>query len=142
MCTRIGTCGSELYERLHDHRREGTDEPRWASCGISMSDASAVSDRLAPDTPDGERRRGPEGGAMSVVVDAAHLRQEMARRGWDAVQLAREARLSPATISAALGGRPIAARSLALIANALIHAPVIGVIDSLIATDTPLRGLD
>jgi transcriptional regulator with XRE-family HTH domain len=56
----------------------------------------------------------------------------MARRGWAAIDLAREARLSPATISTALSGRPISARSLALIAAALMHAPVIDIIDSLV----------
>ena len=72
---------------------------------------------------------------MSVVIRPARLRQEMTRRGWDPIQLAREARLSPATVSAALAGRPIAARSLSLIADALLRTPVIDVIDSLIAHD-------
>ena len=57
----------------------------------------------------------------------------MARRGWAAIDLAREARLSPATISTALSGKPISARSLALIAAALLRAPVIDIIDSLVA---------
>lgn len=56
----------------------------------------------------------------------------MARRGWVAIDLAREARVSPATVSAALSGNPISARSLALIAAALMHTPVIDIIDSLI----------
>jgi transcriptional regulator with XRE-family HTH domain len=51
------------------------------------------------------------------------LRQEMTRRGWAAIDLARAARLSPATVSAALAGRPIAASSVALIAKALASAP-------------------
>lgn len=74
---------------------------------------------------------------MSVVVRAARLRQEMARRGWDAVHLAREARLSPATISAALAGRPIAAQSLSLIADALSRAPVVATIDLLLEPESP-----
>jgi lambda repressor-like predicted transcriptional regulator len=75
---------------------------------------------------------------MSVTVRRAQLRQEMARRGWDAVDLAHAARLSPATISAALSGHPIAARSLTLIADALAHAPVVTAVDLLLeSTDQP-----
>ncbi len=81
-------------------------------------------------------------GAVSVTVSTARLRQEMARRGWDAVHLAHEARLSPATVSAALAGRPIAASSLTLIADALRRAPVLDGIDDLLGDDTPERGVD
>ncbi|MGO9583572.1 MAG: hypothetical protein ACLP36_12250 [Acidimicrobiales bacterium] len=69
---------------------------------------------------------------MSVTVRRAHLRQEMARRGWDAIDLARASRLSPATVSAALAGRPIAAKSLTLIAGALSRAPIVESIDALL----------
>jgi transcriptional regulator with XRE-family HTH domain len=68
---------------------------------------------------------------MSVVVDAARLRREMARRGWAAVDLAREARLSQATISAALAGRPVTVSSVALMARALARVPPIDAIDFL-----------
>ena len=78
---------------------------------------------------------------MSVVVRPARLQLEMTRRGWDAIHLAREARLSPATVSAALAGRPIAARSLTMIAEALLHAPVLDIIDSIIASEAPERDL-
>lgn len=78
---------------------------------------------------------------MSVVVRTSQLRREMARRGWDAVDLARTARVSPATVSAALAGRAIAARSLTLIADALSNAPVLEVIDALLDDDPPGRGL-
>jgi hypothetical protein len=57
------------------------------------------------------------------------------------MHLAREARLSPATISAALAGRPIAARSLTMIADALLHAPVLDVIDLLIKHEKQERDL-
>ncbi len=60
------------------------------------------------------------------------LRQEMTRRGWAAVDLARVARLSPATVSAALAGRPIAAASVSLIAKALASAPPDEIIDRLL----------
>ncbi len=69
---------------------------------------------------------------MGVIVHPGRLRQEMTRRGWAATDLAREARLSPATVSAALGGKPIAASSVALIAHALSRVPASTVIDSLI----------
>lgn len=79
---------------------------------------------------------------MSVTLRAARLRQEMARRGWDAVHLAHEARLSPATVSAALAGRPIAASSLTLIAGALQRAPVLDGIDALILNEGSEADLD
>ncbi|MGH9090011.1 MAG: helix-turn-helix domain-containing protein [Acidimicrobiales bacterium] len=74
---------------------------------------------------------------MSVVVHAGRLRQEMARRGWAAVDLARESHLSPATVSAALGGRGVAASSVALIARALDRVPASGTIDALIMVEGP-----
>jgi len=69
---------------------------------------------------------------MSVVVEHERLRAEIARRGWSASDLAHEARLSQATVSAALAGRPIAAKSLALIARALMRVPVVDAIDALL----------
>jgi lambda repressor-like predicted transcriptional regulator len=77
---------------------------------------------------------------VSVVVHPGRLRQEIARRGWSVRDLAREAKLSEATVSAALAGRPIAAGSLALIAKALSRVPASDVIDSLIFIER--RGLD
>jgi lambda repressor-like predicted transcriptional regulator len=72
---------------------------------------------------------------VSVVIHPGRLRQEIARRGWSARDLAHEARLSEATVSAALAGKPIAASSVALIANALTRVPASDVIDSLIFTE-------
>ena len=77
------------------------------------------------------------GAAMSVVIHPGRLRQEMTRRGWAATDLARESRLSPATISTALAGKPIAARSLGLIAMALGRVPALGAVDALIVSDGP-----
>ena len=74
---------------------------------------------------------------MSVVVHPGRLRQEMVRRGWAACDLARASRLSEATVSAALAGRPIAARSLMLMAEALRRAPANHVVDSLLMIDRP-----
>jgi hypothetical protein len=65
----------------------------------------------------------------------------MTRRGWAASDLAREARLSQATVSAALTGRPIAERSLALIAKALSRMPVLDAVDRLILGDRDVRSL-
>ena len=71
--------------------------------------------------------------AMSFVVDPESLRRELARRGLSASDLARLSGLSAATITAALAGRPIAAKSLQFMAKALAEAPSIAVIDVLIA---------
>ena len=75
-------------------------------------------------------------GTMSVLVHAGRLRFEMVRRGWSASDLARESRLSPATISAALAGRPIAAKSLDLIGDAFTRVSVRKAIDELIMGDS------
>ncbi len=66
----------------------------------------------------------------------------MTRRGWAAIDLARESRLSQATISTALAGRPVAEKSLALIAKALSRTPVLDVVDALIMSDRSEAGLD
>jgi len=76
---------------------------------------------------------------MGVTVHPGRLRQEMARRGWAAADLAREARISPATVSSALDGRPIAVSSLALMAKALGRVPADRIIDSLIMADEDLN---
>ena len=72
---------------------------------------------------------------MTIVIHSGRLRLEMARRGWNAADLAREARLGHATVSAALAGRPVAAKSVELIARALLRAPAVEMIDSLIMFD-------
>jgi transcriptional regulator with XRE-family HTH domain len=78
---------------------------------------------------------------MSVIVHPGRLRHEMTRRDWAATDLARESRLSQATISAALAGRPIAESSLALIAKALSRGPILDVVDVLIMSERPDRSL-
>ena len=72
---------------------------------------------------------------MSVVVDGGRLRFEIGRRGWNSIDLARAARLSPATVSAALSGKPISATSVGLIARALASAPADALIDKLLTWD-------
>jgi len=69
---------------------------------------------------------------MGIVIDSAHLRLELARRGLSEKALASEARLSAATISSAVAGRAISASSLCLIAKALNRIPPIPGIDSLL----------
>jgi lambda repressor-like predicted transcriptional regulator len=66
---------------------------------------------------------------MGVVVQPARLRIELARRGWSAADLARQSGVSAATITAALAGRGIAAKSLGLIAAALSRVPPNSTID-------------
>jgi len=74
---------------------------------------------------------------MSIAIDSIRLRAEIARRGWSSVDLAREAHLSQATVSAALSGKPIATKSLGRIATALLRTPPIELIDSLMGADGP-----
>jgi lambda repressor-like predicted transcriptional regulator len=78
---------------------------------------------------------------MSVILDASRLRNEMARRGWSAADLSRHSRLSQATVSAALSERPITARSLGLIAEALARAPTVEMIERLLPPDSRQAGL-
>jgi transcriptional regulator with XRE-family HTH domain len=61
---------------------------------------------------------------MSVPVWAARLSYELALRGMTAFALAKLAGVSPATVSAALAGKNIAATSLKLMADALETIPV------------------
>jgi transcriptional regulator with XRE-family HTH domain len=79
---------------------------------------------------------------VSVVVHPGRLRQEITRRGWSPLDLAHAARLSPATVSAALSGKPIAASSLNLIAKALASKPTVEVIDRLLFADGKEPGID
>src|SRR5438045_2332636 len=69
---------------------------------------------------------------MGIVVHPGRLRLELARRGWCAADLAREAGVSHPTVSAVLAGRPIAARSLGLIGAALERVPPAASLDRLV----------
>jgi transcriptional regulator with XRE-family HTH domain len=69
---------------------------------------------------------------VSVTVHPARLRRELARRALSATDLARLSGLSAATITAALAGRGISAKSLQLMAAALTKTPVVEVIDALL----------
>ena len=57
------------------------------------------------------------------------------------MDLAKAARISPATVSAAVNGRPISAACLSLIAHALASAPPDEIIDRLLRDEWPDRGL-
>lgn len=70
---------------------------------------------------------------MSVVIRAERLRAEMVRRGLSGRELAKAAGLSAPTICTALAGRPIATRSLQLIAQTLTSIPPLAVADVLLA---------
>jgi transcriptional regulator with XRE-family HTH domain len=69
---------------------------------------------------------------MGVAVNPDRLRLELARRGWSNTDLARAARLSHATVSAAAAGRPVSPTSLRLIAAALATAPTLAGVDALL----------
>jgi lambda repressor-like predicted transcriptional regulator len=61
---------------------------------------------------------------VSVTLDPDLLAHQLAIRGLSASELADKAHLSPATLTAALAGKPIAESSLRLIARALEATPV------------------
>ncbi len=69
---------------------------------------------------------------MGIAINAESLRREMARRCWSSGDLARAARLSHATVSAACSGRPVSPTSVRLIAHALAESPALAEVDSLL----------
>jgi transcriptional regulator with XRE-family HTH domain len=69
---------------------------------------------------------------MSALVVPGRLRFEMARRGLNQSLLAGLSGLTPATICAALAGRPVAESTIARIARSLCNvAPIPGIDDLL-----------
>ncbi len=77
---------------------------------------------------------------MTVRMNAEQLDRELARRGWNATDLARASGCSAATISGARRGRPISSTTLCKIAEALRSTPVIPGIDELIGTELNIVG--
>jgi transcriptional regulator with XRE-family HTH domain len=69
---------------------------------------------------------------MTSRIHTPHLDRELARRGWNATDLAKASGTSVATISAARQGRPVANSTLCKIAEALQKAPVIPGVDDLL----------
>ena len=65
-------------------------------------------------------------------MNAARLDRELARRGWNATDLAKAAGISVGTISAARRGRPVANATLCKIADALLRAQVMPGVDDLL----------
>lgn len=69
---------------------------------------------------------------MTTRLNADRLDRELARRGWNASDLARAAGISVATISGARNGRAVANSTLSKIAAALNQGAVIAGIDDLL----------
>lgn len=69
---------------------------------------------------------------MTQPLGTNRLRLEMTRRRMNGIELARAARVSPATVCAALAGKPVAPKTLKAIASALLRTPPVELIDSLI----------
>ena len=69
---------------------------------------------------------------MTIRLDPARLERELARRGWNATDLAKASGCSPATISGARRGRAVTSSTVAKIAEALRQAPVLPGIDELL----------
>jgi transcriptional regulator with XRE-family HTH domain len=65
-------------------------------------------------------------------MDPARLDRELARRGWNATELARASGISVGTISAARRGRPVSNATLSRIAEALRAAPIVEGVDLLL----------
>ncbi len=73
--------------------------------------------------------------SMSVRLNPARLDRELARRGWNATDLALAAGCSAATISAARRGRAITSGTVSKIARALREAPVLQGIDEILGLE-------
>jgi transcriptional regulator with XRE-family HTH domain len=69
---------------------------------------------------------------MTSRMHPARLERELARRGWNASDLAKASGISVATISAARHGRAVANSTLCRIADALMNAPVMPGVDDLL----------
>jgi transcriptional regulator with XRE-family HTH domain len=80
---------------------------------------------------------------MTTRIDPVRLERELARRGWNATDLAAASGISVATISAARHGRLLANATICKIADALLKAPVIPGVDDLLGPSegTPGNGL-
>jgi transcriptional regulator with XRE-family HTH domain len=71
-------------------------------------------------------------------MDPMRLDRELARRGWNATDLAKASHVSVGTISAARRGRAVSNATLGKIAEALRAAPVVGGIDVLLEPENGL----
>lgn len=66
-------------------------------------------------------------------VNYERLRREMLLRGWDGVDLAFHAGVSPATVSHAINGLPVSSTTLRKLAQALLRAAVVSGAEELLA---------
>jgi transcriptional regulator with XRE-family HTH domain len=71
-------------------------------------------------------------------MDPMRLDRELARRGWNATDLAKASGVSVGTISAARRGRAVSNATLGKIAEALREAPVVDGIDVLLEPENGL----
>jgi transcriptional regulator with XRE-family HTH domain len=71
-------------------------------------------------------------------MDPVRLDRELARRGWNATDLAKASGISVGTISAARRGRAVSNATLFKIAEALRLAPVVAGIDELLEPESGL----
>lgn len=69
-------------------------------------------------------------------MDPVRLDRELARRGWNATDLAKASGISGGTISAARRGRPVSNATLCKIADALRTAPIVQGVDSLLEPES------
>lgn len=77
---------------------------------------------------------------MGVRISPSRIDRELARRGWSATDLARASGCSPSTISGARRGRVVTNETLRKIADALLNAPLVPGVDSLLEPeDGPLE---
>ena len=72
---------------------------------------------------------------VTVRVNRARLLHEMACRGWHASDLAREARLSEATVSHLMRGRSVSPHTLRKVARAFTRSLPVPGLDVLVETE-------
>ena len=69
---------------------------------------------------------------MGVLVSREQLEREMVLRGWTSADLARAAKISPATITAMRSGKRVSPHTLHAVARALAAADPLDQIDGLL----------
>ena len=69
-------------------------------------------------------------------MDPNRLDRELARRGWNATDLAKASGISVGTVSSARRGRPVSNATLSKIADALRVAPVVEGVDLLLEPES------
>jgi transcriptional regulator with XRE-family HTH domain len=72
-------------------------------------------------------------------MDPNRLDRELARRGWNATDLAKASGISVGTVSSARRGRPVSNATLSKIADALRAAPVVEGVDLLLEPESGIK---